>query len=140
MPQRTLLGSVFRFDVRDGAFRQLVETVLALIPDVDAKEFPDFAILQADSGGTFAHADAGITVFDVDLMKRLLMDDETKIGIIAHELAHLFLGHVSGDHQGASDEELHEIEEAADKKAEEWGFERQIACMNFFIASHGGAN
>ena len=47
------------------------------------------------------------------------------IGIVAHELAHAFLGHSSGGADAANPEEL-----AADDLARSWGFVEEIGIVN----------
>ena len=122
---------LFRFEVGDSAFRQLIETVLTSIPDRDGKTFLPFAILQGDSNGTWAHVDTDIIIFDVDEMNRLSLDDDVKTGVIAHELAHFSLGHIDAQ----DDEEASALEDEADNKTGEWGFERQVHRMRDAITS-----
>jgi hypothetical protein len=119
---------LFRFEIDDGAFERLVENVLTALPDTIASELLPFAILQgANQGGILAHVDSDIIIFDVDKMNQLHLEDDVRIGVIAHELAHFFLEHVGGS---LSEEEVCKLEEEANAKASEWGFASEIHALN----------
>ncbi len=60
--------------------------------------------------------------FNADMLERKSGgNDDVQIGIIAHELAHVYLKHL----QDSSVEKGLECDEA-DKKASEWGFKKEV--------------
>ena len=75
-------------------------------------------------GGRWGHVDVEVVQLDVDEMNRNRLSRAARMGVIAHEMAHLFLGHL--DQQGISDDEAEKAEREADQKAVEWGFQNEI--------------
>jgi hypothetical protein len=120
-------GRLYRFEVKDIAFEKLVRSVLAKIPSADAEEFPEaFAILQCHLDSSLGAVEDEKVKLDVDKMNRRQFENDVKIGVIAHELGHLYFAHLDASW---SDEEHREMEEEADEKASEWGFEKEIKIM-----------
>jgi len=130
---KTKPGYPFRFEVKDRAFKKLVETVLEKIP-LEPEDFPIFKIVQADlNTDTWGHVeDAEAVWLDVKAMNRRRLNVDAKIGCIAHEFAHLFLQHHSGEYEHEDEAELEEVEKAADEKAIEWGFGKEIRAKEKF--------
>ncbi len=94
-----------------------MRNVLTVIPDSCAEEFQSFSIFEAHSPWG-AHVDEENIYLDSDLLKE---PKDVAIGTIAHEFAHLFLGHAA---PGSLQNEYE-----ADTLAEKWGFKKQIKAM-----------
>lgn len=118
---------LYRFEIKEASFKRLVDEVLARIPSAVVKEFPEFAILQGPQPERIlAHGSENAT-YDVDKINALGLSTDAKIGVIAHELAHIFLGHIDANW---SDEELQTLEDEANDKAAEWGFKKEIEALH----------
>lgn len=112
------------YEINDSNFKKLVDRVLRRVPDRYEDEFPTFSIYQVRSK-LGAYVDGDNVVFDVNELDELSDgDDDVKIGIIAHELAHKFLNHVTFQNLG-SRVEL-KLEDEADKLASNWGFAKEV--------------
>ena len=102
---------------------KLIRHVLKIIPNKYLEEFPSFSVSESVSPWS-AHVerenieDEGKITFDPKL---LTMPKSVAIGIIAHEFAHLFLGHIG--HGGLKDED------AADALASQWGFAKEVKAL-----------
>ncbi|MCJ7743349.1 MAG: DUF45 domain-containing protein [Dehalococcoidales bacterium] len=114
--------TVYNYEV-SANMDKLVRHVLKVIPNRYAEEFPSFSVFEAKSPWG-AHIeresieDEGKIYFDPRLLK---MAKKVAIGTIAHEFAHLFLGHTGpGSLQG---------EYEADDLARQWGFKNEIEAM-----------
>ena len=99
------------------AMDELVKDVLKLIPESYTEDFPSFSIYESPSKWG-AHVDEENIHLDPDLLNE---PRDIAIGTIAHEFAHVFLGHVG---PGSLQNEY-----VADTLAEKWGFKKQIKAM-----------
>lgn len=108
--------TVYQYKVST-AMDSLVKHVLTVIPDSCAEEFPSFSIFEAHSPWG-AHVDEENIYLYSDLLNE---PKDVAIGTIAHEFAHLFLGHAA---PGSLQNEYE-----ADTLAEKWGFKKQIKAM-----------
>lgn len=109
--------TVYNYDVSSG-MDSLVKYVLRVIPDDYAEQFPSFSVFEAYSPW-HAHVEEGGKIFCDSSLLNIAKD--IAIGTLAHEFAHLFLGHpVSG---GLEDEYK------ADELACQWGFQKEVAAM-----------
>ena len=107
----------------------LIKHVLKAIPNKYAEEFPSFSVFEAKSrwGAQVEREsieDEGKIFFDPKVLK---MPKDVAIGLIAHEFAHLFLGHDGGG--GLKDED------AADAFAIQWGFAKEVKSMRKKLGS-----
>ena len=59
--------------------------------------------------------------FDVDQINECQLENDAKLGVIAHELAHLFLGHVD-----SLDDDPAETEQEAKEQAIQWGYKKEL--------------
>ena len=108
--------TVYNYDVSSG-IDSLVKYVLRVIPDDYAEQFPSFSVFETYSPRQ-AYVEDGKIFCDSSLLN---IAKDIAIGTLAHEFAHLFLGHpVSG---GLEDEYK------ADELACQWGFQKEIAAM-----------
>jgi hypothetical protein len=109
--------TVYSYKV-SAAMDSLVKYVLiTVIPDSYTEEFPSFSVFEAHSPWG-AHVDEENIYLDPDLLKE---PKDVAIGTIAHEFAHLFLGHTGS---GSLQQDYE-----ADNLAENWGFKKQIKAM-----------
>jgi len=99
------------------AMDDLVKHVLKLIPENYTEDFPSFSVCESPSKWG-AHVDEENINLDPHLLNE---PKDVAIGTIAHEFAHLFLGHVA---PGSLQNEYE-----ADTLAENWGFKKQIKAM-----------
>lgn len=109
--------TVYSYQLSHG-LDNLVRHVLKVIPDSYAEEFPSFSVFETYSPW-YAHVEEEGKIFcDPRLVN---MPKDVAIGTLAHEFAHLFLGHTG---QGGVQEDYE-----ADSLACRWGFTEEIAIM-----------
>ncbi len=114
--------TVYNYKV-SSAMDTLVRYVLKRIPDSYAEEFPSFSVFESHSpwGAHVEREDIeeeGKIFCDPRLVN---MAKNVAIGTLAHEFAHLFLGHTgAGSLQG---------EYQADELACQWGFMDEVKAM-----------
>jgi len=99
------------------AMDDLVKNVLKRIPESYTEDFPSFSVSESPSEWG-AHVDEENINLDSDLLNE---PKDVAIGTIAHEFAHLFLGHAA---PGSLQDEYE-----ADTLAKKWGFKKQIKAM-----------
>lgn len=99
------------------ALDELIKFILKTIPDEHTYEFPSFSVFEHDSSW-IAHVDDGRIICSPSLLN---MPRHVAIGILAHEFAHVFLGHTG---EGGLENEYE-----ADKLASEWGFAAEVKMM-----------
>jgi hypothetical protein len=105
------------------AMLALVRSVLERMPDSYSDDFPSFSIFESHSDW-HAHVeredseDVAIVVCDPRLLNE---PRKVALGTIAHEFAHLFLGHIAPSGL--------ENEYQADDLARRWGFKKEIGAM-----------
>jgi hypothetical protein len=111
-------------EIQDPSFRRLFEDVLARIPDSYAEDFPCFSVYEGFALEGASVIDE-IIYFDVSRLTKASGGDQgVLIGIIAHELAHIFLGHSSMIERNPM--EGLKLEGEADSLAAEWGFAEEV--------------
>lgn len=109
-----------RFDVVDAELRRVFEEVLAGIPADEGRRFPDLEVDEVAVTAEGANVRGGerwrMRVSPSQLKKRVQGDRAALRGLVAHELAHVFLRHAAtnGRRNGSFDE----IE--ADAQARRW--------------------
>lgn len=109
--------TVYNYEVSP-AMDNLVRHVLKVIPDSYTEEFPSFSVFERYSRWG-AHVEEEGNIFcDPSLLD---VPKDVAIGTLAHEFAHLFLGHTG---KGGLREEYE-----ADALAHQWGFKEQIRAM-----------
>ena len=108
--------TVYSYDV-SAAMDGLVRYVLKTIPNSYADEFPSFSVFETYSPWN-AHVDQGEVLLSPSLLN---LPWDIAIGTLAHEFAHVFLGHTGM----AGLQEEHE----ADALACQWGFTEEIKAM-----------
>lgn len=97
---------------------RLVRSVLEFIPNKYADKFPSFSVFEFHSPWD-AHVEPEGSVFlDPSLLN---LPRNIAVGIIAHEFAHIFLGHTG---KGG----LHDKREA-DALASKWGSTEEVKAM-----------
>jgi len=112
--------TIIHYEIKDGDFQKLIDTVLKRIPDEYEDSFPSFSIF--DGVTKFgASVDEDVVTFDTNLLKKEPVD--VKMGIIAHELAHVFLKHAYIKYPTIKEEK------EADELACKWGFTEEINSM-----------
>ena len=114
------------YEINDSNLKKLIDYVLKMIPDEYEENFPSFSIYEgiAKEG---ANVTEDLIIFDVGRLNELSDDDEdVKIGVIAHELAHVFCRHATAPDIGKRGLE-HEDE--ADKLASDWGFANEVVAF-----------
>ena len=99
------------------AMDDLVKHVLKLIPDKYIEDFPSFSVFESPSKWG-AYVDEGKIYLGSDLLNE---PKDVAVGTIAHEFAHLFLGHIGPG--------TLQYENEADTLAKKWGFNKQIKVM-----------
>lgn len=127
-------GLPFRFEIRDAAFKKLILEVIARIP-IETEGFSLFGIIESELGvGIWGHVDgAELIQFNMKEIKKCKLGRDAKVGIIAHEFGHLFLQHLDANY---SEEDLREIEKAADDRAIEGDLgERYLPCVKLMQIS-----
>jgi len=112
---------IINYEVNDAHFKKQIDQVLTRIPQSYTWEFPSFSIYQNYAKGTFVDEDG--VYFDVDeIYAKTSGNSDAILGVIAHELAHVFLMHAveytQNDGLKAEDE--------ADALASRWGFSEEI--------------
>jgi hypothetical protein len=107
--------TVYNYDVSP-AMGSLIRQVLKWIPDEYTKQFPSFSVFEAHSPWD-AHVEDGKVFCDPNLLE---LPKDVAIGTLAHEFAHVFLGHMG--------ESLAEDYEA-DDLACQWGFTKEVGAM-----------
>lgn len=111
------------YKIEDLNFKKLIDRVLQKIPDRYEEEFPTFSIFQGHSKWG-AHVYDNNVYFDVNKLEEISGgDEEVKIGVIAHELAHVFLNHTTSRDQRRR---KLKYEDEADELASTWGFAKEI--------------
>ena len=122
------LGIILEYNVKDRHLTKLINHVLRRVSSkfeeayVGNSERSSFDIWKGrDKNGAYCHPD--YILFDPERLDEIFGDDKGKIGVIAHEFAHMFL-----DHPNAPDDGRGRIsyEEEANKLAAEWGFSKEI--------------
>jgi len=114
--------TVYNYEV-SSTMDTLVKCVLKRIPDSYAEEFPPFSVFESHSPW-YAHVEhedleeEGKVFCDPRLLN---MPKNVAIGTLAHEFAHLFLGHTG---RGGLRDEYQ-----ADELACQWGFTEEIRAM-----------
>ncbi len=115
------------YEVKDPKLRKLINYVLRRIPDEYEEDFPMFSLYQTnivDAECAFVvPGDVDQVFFNASMLENNSCDnDDVKIGIIAHELAHVYLKHphCSSCRKGV------ENEEEADALASDWGFAKEV--------------
>jgi len=111
------------YEITDPGLKKLIDSVLSRIPDEYQDDFPSFSIYEGPAKEG-AQVTEDFVMFDPGQLDKLSdNDDDVKTGIIAHELAHVFLKHAT-----APDVETQGLayENEADKLAVEWGFAREV--------------
>ena len=113
--------TVYNYEVSP-PMHNLVKHVLKAIPDEYTKDFPSFSVFETHSPwGAHVEADGegGRSIF----CDPRLLDSPTDvaIGTLAHEFAHLFLGHTG---KGGLQEDYE-----ADELACRWGFSAEAEAM-----------
>ena len=109
--------TVYNYEV-SSAMDTLVKCVLKRIPDSYAEEFPSFSVFESHSPWG-AHVEReGNVVCDPSLLG---LPKDVAIGTLAHEFAHLFLGHTG---RGGLQDEYQ-----ADELAYQWGFVEELKAM-----------
>jgi len=109
--------TVYYYDV-SAAIDRLVRHVLKIIPDHYTEEFPSFSVFERYSRWG-AHVEEEGNIFCDPSLLNLPWD--VAIGTLAHEFAHVFLGHTGKG--GLGDER------EADALACRWGFRKQIEAI-----------
>ena len=110
------------YEIEDYEFKVLCDNVLSRIPAKYVEEFPCFSIYEGYSKWG-AHVIDDSATFNVGMLKKVAMgDNQVLIGIIAHEFAHVFLGHADGEDERTGLEK----EREADQLARHWGFVEEI--------------
>ncbi len=113
---------VLDFTVEDVRFKRLILDVLSRIPDKYEDEFPSFSIYEGDSSFG-AHVNDFAITFDPEKLVDMSDNEEiVLVGIIAHEIAHIFCGHEGSTGDLSEDHE-------ADDVARSWGFESEVNAM-----------
>lgn len=123
LDQSNIIGE---YKIKDSDFRALIDKVLERIPESYEDEFPTFCMYEGPvSYGAYVEEVGELfhVTFDVaTLESESGGKDDVKIGVIAHELAHVFLEHpMNPDDAGGLDNE-----DEADDLASEWGFKDEI--------------
>ncbi|HIC91700.1 MAG TPA: hypothetical protein EYP21_06520 [Syntrophaceae bacterium] len=114
-------STIIEYRVYDQNFKRLVNQVLGRIPDTYEEEFPIFSIYEGYCEWGAMVDEQGI-VFDVGKLNEESEGDNVAIkGLVAHELAHVFLKHSVLVAQGKAT-----LEHEADKLAIKWDFKREI--------------
>ncbi|GJQ58599.1 MAG: hypothetical protein D8M57_08970 [Candidatus Scalindua sp. AMX11] len=118
---------IIDYEVKDPKLRELINYVLRKIPDEEREDFPMFSLYQTDTtDAEYAFIIPGDVVqvfFNVDMLEDgSCGNDDVKIGVIAHELAHVYLKHphTSSGRKGLKNEE------EADSLASHWGFGKEV--------------
>jgi len=111
---------VYNYEVSP-AMDNLLRHVLKVIPDSYTEEFPAFSVFETYSPWG-AHVEEGKVFYAPSLLD---MPKDVAIGTLAHEFAHLFLGHTG---EGGLREEYE-----ADGLAHQWGLAEQIRAMHRHI-------
>lgn len=100
------------------AMDTLVKCVLKHIPESYTEEFPSFSVFESHSPWG-AHVEEKGNVFcDPSLLG---LPKDVAIGALAHEFAHVFLGHTG---RGGLQEDYQ-----ADELAYQWGFVEELKAM-----------
>ena len=115
------------YEVKDPKLRKLINYVLRRIPDEYEEDFPMFSLYQTDiidaECAFVVPGDVDQVFINVDMLEDSACgNDDVKIGVIAHELAHVYLKH---PHSSSGRKGL-ENEEAADSLASNWGFAKEV--------------
>ena len=118
---------ILEYEIKDAGFKRLIDYVLERIPDVHEEDFPSFSIYEGHAIEG-AHVTEDSVIFDVDKLKNELSDgdEDVMVGIIAHELAHVFLKH--GSVPDMVERGL-EYEDEADRLASNWGFAKEVTAF-----------
>ncbi len=115
------------YEVKDLKFGELINYVLRKIPDKYERNFPMFSLFQTDTTDVecalIVPGDVDQVFFNIDMLEECSCgNDDIKIGVIAHELAHVYLKHpyCSSGSKGLKNEE------EADSLASNWGFAKEL--------------
>lgn len=103
------------------AMYNLVKHILKAIPDEYTEDFPSFSVYEHSPWGAHIEKDRegeGILFLDPSLLD---LPTDVAIGTLAHEFAHLFLGHTG---KGGLQEDYE-----ADELACQWGFSAEVEAM-----------
>jgi len=125
-------------DIFGKEFNELINLVLRKIPDSYAERFPQFCIMEdnyPNVHGSIAcvegrDLDSGewYVNFTVELLTKEPRD--VQIGIIAHELAHVYLRHETHEgKKGEKPKDHSKAEKDADELACQWGFKKEIKAV-----------
>ena len=110
------------YEVEDDVLKSYIDEVLTRIPSSYIEDFPSFNIYNGSSV-VAAHVYKDSITFDIaKLYKSSEGIKEVIIGVIAHEIAHVFREHGFK----ASQKDALSFEDDADQLASEWGFEEEI--------------
>jgi len=114
---------ILDYEVTNRGLDQLVRRVVERIPDKYWDDFPSFSIYEGSSEeGAYVTED--YVIFDPQQLLNKSGDSENAlIGLIAHELAHVYLRHGV---LAVSNLCSQEHEDEADRLASVWGFEKEI--------------
>jgi len=114
--------TVYNYDVTP-AMDTLVRHVLKRIPDSYAEGFPSFSVFESCSpwGAHVERADIEEEGKIFCNPRLVNMAKNVAIGILAHEFAHLFLGHTGARSL--------QCEYQADELACQWGFKKEVRAM-----------
>ncbi len=111
------------YEINNLSFKELIDHVLQRIPNKFEEEFLSFSIYEKPTEFG-ACVDEDKIFFDIgELEKKSKGDDAVKIGVIAHELAHVFLKHHTAPDDGIGGLKN---EDEADRLASEWGFTKEV--------------
>jgi hypothetical protein len=123
--------TVYSYEVSP-AMDTLIRHVLKVIPDSYSEEFPSFSVFETRSPW-YAHVERE----DVEEEGRIFCDPrllnmpkDVAVGTLAHEFAHLFLGHIG---PGCLQNEY-----KADELARQWGFSEEVRAMRQHIGPPTG--
>ena len=81
--------TVYSYDVSP-AMDSLIRNVLGIIPKSYAEDFPSFSVFESPSPWGAHVEESGELFCDPKLLE---MSTDIATGILAHEFAHIFLGH-----------------------------------------------
>jgi len=98
------------------AMHNLIMHVLKTIPDEYMDDFPSFSVYENSPWGAHVEKE-GVIHFDPSLLD---LPTDIAIGTVAHEFAHLFLGHTC---KGVQEDY------EADELACRWGFSAEVEAM-----------
>jgi hypothetical protein len=121
------LATLVENGINDPNFKRLIEHVLTRIPDNYMDEFPSFSVYEgpAREGAQVMDDDVALVIFDIPRLTQLTGGDEAVlIGVIAHELAHVFRKDYVTIKEDLTDRL--KLEDETDKLAVMWGFRTEV--------------